>query len=56
MTIELTAMNMRNIPLPVLKRFKAVCALEGRTMQEVVIEIMEKYIREKHIDNISKIV
>ncbi len=46
---QTTVMNMRNIPLSVFKRFKAVCALEGRTMQEVVIEIMEEYIREKPV-------
>ncbi len=37
----MTVMNIRKVPLPVFKRFKAACAVEGKTMQEKVIELIE---------------
>ncbi len=35
-------MNIRKVPSLLYKRFKAVCAIEGKTIQEKIIELIEE--------------
>jgi len=34
-------MNIRKVPSLLYKRFKAVCAIEGKTIQDKVVELIE---------------
>ena len=36
------SLNLRNIPIGLRNQFKAVCAAQGKTMTEAIIEFMRK--------------
>lgn len=40
---QLSEMIIRNVPKALRQEFKAQCAREGKSMQEKVIELIEKY-------------
>jgi plasmid stability protein len=40
---QLGSMIIRNIPEVLRREFKSQCASEGKSMQEKVIELIEKY-------------
>lgn len=42
--VELVAVNTREVPKSLRDNFKAVCAQQGMTMQEAVIEFMDNFV------------
>ena len=39
------SLNIRDLPKDLRDRFKANCALQGKSMREVLVELMEQYNR-----------
>ena len=36
-------MNVRDVPADIMRKFKSAVVLQGKTMREVLIELMESY-------------
>jgi len=45
-TVEVKPIMFHNIPVKLKRRFKVACTKQGRPMQEVIAELMERYARE----------
>jgi Flp pilus assembly protein TadB len=45
---------IKNMPEPLGKQFKAICALRGTDMRSVLLEFIEKYVKESGVAELEK--
>ena len=45
--MDTVTMIVRHIPRDLRDRFKSVCALKGRTMNEIIVELMRREVERK---------
>lgn len=46
-TVRQTALLIWGVPTPLRERFKAACAMRGKTMRDVVMDLLQEYCDKK---------
>lgn len=41
----MTAVNLREVPDELYRKFKAKCAMEGKSVKDKIVELMEKEVK-----------